>query len=57
MVWDVINAKLSYLRTLILKPGAGRIHLAVRDWMKPKLRNFTSKQSQKRNGYLRRAGV
>ena len=44
MVWNVIDAKLSYLRTLILKPRAFTRNVLINNWLKPKLRNFTSKK-------------
>ena len=57
MVWNVINAKLSYLRTLILKLASLTKICEDYDWMKPKLRNFTSKKRSERNGYVHQNGV
>ena len=57
MVWNVINAKLSYLRTLILKLAKLSEIWEFNDWMKLKLRNFTSKKRSEQNGYVHQNGV
>ena len=57
MAGNVINAKFSYLRTLILKLASLTKIGEDYDWMKPKLRNFTSKKRSERNGYVHQNGV